>query len=99
MQICKKYRSPAEKTFSRGVFYLRPQGLTRKFRVKPEKEEVHFLSGAYAVTGTVVVQAQNPGLNPQLLEKAIAAHLPALTPDFTRIPRPELLDASGNIFR
>ena len=27
MQICKKYRSPAEKTFSRGVFYLRPQGL------------------------------------------------------------------------
>ena len=49
--------------------------------------------------GTVVVQAQNPGLNPQLLEKAIAAHLPALTPDFTRIRRRELLDASGNIFR
>ena len=47
MQICKKYRSPAEKTFSRGVFYLRPQGLTRKFRVKPEKEEVRFLSGVY----------------------------------------------------
>ena len=47
----------------------------------------------------VVVQAQNPGLNPQLLEKAIAAHLPALTPDFTRIRRRELLDASGNIFR
>ncbi len=46
-------------------------------------QEVRFLSGAHAVTGTVVVQAQNPGLNPQLLEKAIAAHLPALTPDFT----------------
>ena len=53
--------------------------------IAPMIQEVHFLSGAHAVTGTVVVQAQNPGLNPQLLEKAIAAHLPALTPDFTRI--------------
>lgn len=42
---------------------------------------------------------RTPGLNPQLLEKAIAAHLPALTPNFTRIRRRELLDASGNIFR
>jgi len=67
--------------------------------IAPMIQEVHFLSGAHAVTGTVVVQAQNPGLNPQLLEKAIAAHLPALTPDFTRIRRRELLDASGNIFR
>lgn len=67
--------------------------------IAPMIREVHFLPGAHAVTGTVVVQAQNPGLNPQLLEKAIAAHLPALTPDFTRIRRRELLDASGNIFR
>ena len=67
--------------------------------IAPMIQEVYFLSGAHAVTGTVVVQAQNPGLNPQLLEKAIAAHLPALTPDFTRIRRRELLDASGNIFR
>ena len=67
--------------------------------IAPMIQEVHFLSGAQAVTGTVVVQAQNPGLNPQLLEKAIAAHLPALTPDFTRIRRRELLDAFGNIFR
>ena len=67
--------------------------------IAPMIQKVHFLSGAHAVTGTVVVQAQNPGLNPQLLEKAIAAHLPALTPNFTRIRRRELLDASGNIFR
>lgn len=50
MQICKKYRSPAEKTFSRGVFYLRPQDLTRKFRVKPEKEEVHFMEAHFHLT-------------------------------------------------
>ena len=50
MQICKKYRSPAEKTLSRGVFYLRPQDLTRKFRVKPEKEEVHFMEAHFHLT-------------------------------------------------
>lgn len=51
------------------------------------------------VSGTVVVQAQNPGLNPQLLEKAIANYLPELTPDFVRVRRRELLDAEGKIFR
>lgn len=51
------------------------------------------------IIGSVTVQAQNPGLNPQLLEKAIAAHLPELTPDFTRVRRRELLDAQGRCFR
>ena len=51
------------------------------------------------VCGTVVVQAQNPGLNPQLLEKAIANYLPELTPDFVRVRRKELLDAAGKVFR
>ena len=67
--------------------------------IAPMIQKVHFLSGAHAVTGTVVVQAQNPGLNPQLLEKAIERYLPELTPDFTRVRRLELLDAQGNIFR
>ena len=51
------------------------------------------------VCGTVVVQAQNPGLNPQLLERAIANYLPELVPDFVRVRRKELLDADGKIFR
>ena len=51
------------------------------------------------VRGTVVVQAQNPGLNPQLLERAIANYLPELVPDFVRVRRRELLDAEGKIFR
>ena len=51
------------------------------------------------VCGTVVVQAQNPGLNPQLLEKAIANYLLELTPDFVRVRRRELLDADGKVFR
>ena len=51
------------------------------------------------VCGTVVVQAQNPGLNPQLLERAIANYLPELVPDFVRVRRRELLDGEGKIFR
>ncbi len=51
------------------------------------------------ICGTVVVQAQNPGLNPQLLERAIANYLPDLTPDFIRVRRREFLDADGKIFR
>ena len=47
----------------------------------------------------VTVQAQNPGLNPQLLGKAIERYLPDLTPNFTRVRRREVLDAEGKIFR
>lgn len=47
----------------------------------------------------VTVRAQNPGLNPQLLEQAIARQLPQLRPDFLRVRRRELLDEAGNIFR
>ena len=52
-----------------------------------------------AITGTVTVLAQNPGLNPQLLEKAVARYLPDLTPDFLRVRRRAVLDAEGRDFR
>ena len=67
--------------------------------IAPMIKEVSFTAGEGVVTGTVTVQAQNPGLNPQLLEKAIARYLPELAPDFTRIRRRELLDADGRAFR
>ena len=67
--------------------------------VAPMIKEVSFTAGEGVVTGTVTVQAQNPGLNPQLLEKAITRYLPELAPDFTRIRRRELLDADGRAFR
>ena len=47
----------------------------------------------------ITVQAQNPGLNPQLVEKTIAAYLPQLTPDFIRVRRRAILDADGQDFR
>ena len=67
--------------------------------IAPMIKGVSFTAGEGVVTGTVTVQAQNPGLNPQLLEKAIARYLPELAPDFTRIRRRELLDADGRAFR
>ena len=45
------------------------------------------------------VQAQNPGLNPQLIEKAIARELPELMPDFIRVRRKRILDAEGKDFQ
>ena len=39
--------------------------------IAPMIQKVHFLSGAHAVTGTVVVQAQNPGLNPELILEGV----------------------------
>ena len=67
--------------------------------IAPMIREVFFTEGEGIVTGTVTVQAQNPGLNPQLLEKAVARYLPDLTPDFTRIRRRAILDADGRDFR
>ena len=67
--------------------------------IAPMIREVSFTEGEGIVTGTVTVQAQNPGLNPQLLEKAVARYLPDLTPDFTRICRRAILDAEGRDFR
>lgn len=48
---------------------------------------------------TALVQAQNPGLNPQLLGRAIETYFPELTPDFVRVRRLEFLDENENIFK
>ena len=67
--------------------------------IAPMIKDVSFAAGEGAVTGTVTVKAQNPGLNPQLLEKAIAAYRPDLAPDFLRVRRRAILDAEGRDFR
>ena len=45
------------------------------------------------------VMAQNPGLNPALLESAVVRYLPQFKPDFVKVHRLEMLDAQGNIFK
>ena len=48
---------------------------------------------------TVLVSAQNPSCNPQLLVNAIEAYLPECKPDFARIRRLEVYDEQGEPFR
>ena len=55
--------------------------------------------GENALHIDLTVQAQNPGLNPQLIEKAIARALPQLMPDFIRVRRKRILDAEGKDFQ
>ena len=47
----------------------------------------------------VLVCAQNPSLNPQLLINAIEVYAPELMPDHVQITREEIYDARGEIFR
>lgn len=51
------------------------------------------------IRADAVVQAQNPGLNPQLMAQAVERYLPELTPDFVRVRRTALLDDAGRDFR
>ena len=48
---------------------------------------------------TVLVSAQNPSCNPQLLVNAIEHYLPEQKPDFARTRRLEIYDEQGNPFR
>lgn len=47
----------------------------------------------------LMVCAQNPALNPQLIVDAIGRYCPNLLPDFSSTSRVEVYDASGHIFR
>ena len=67
--------------------------------IAPMLHQVELQEQGNTIVALVVVQAQNPGLNPQLLAKAIAAYLPELTPDFVRVRRKRILDADGADFR
>lgn len=46
----------------------------------------------------VVVQAQNPGVNPALLAAAVERHLPQFAPDFVQVRRLALLDEEKKLF-
>ena len=56
-------------------------------------------TGEKSIVMEVLVCAQNPSLNPQLLINAIEIYAPELMPDRVRISRMELYDEKGQIFR
>ena len=52
-----------------------------------------------AMTLDLVLSAQNPGLNPELLRAAFCAEYPQYAPDFVTFHRREVLDGEGRPFR
>lgn len=67
--------------------------------IAPMIREMKWTEEEGKICTQVTVLAQNPGLNPQLLGKAIEKYLPDLQPDFIRIRRQRILDANGEDFR
>ena len=47
----------------------------------------------------VLVSAQNPALNPQLLLTAVEVYEPELMPDYSTVKRLEIYDTEGSVFR
>lgn len=67
--------------------------------VAPLLKEITLMEGEGSIFASVIVSAQNPGLNPAYLVQAIERELPEFAPDFVRVRRKELYDAEMNIFR
>ncbi len=67
--------------------------------IAPMIREMKWTEEPGKIKAQVTVSAQNPGLNPQLLGKAIERYLPEVQPDFIRIRRRRILDANGEDFR
>ena len=51
------------------------------------------------MTVDLVLSAQNPGLNPELIRAAFCQSYPDLAPDFVTFHRRAALDAEGGLFR
>ncbi len=67
--------------------------------IRPMIEKVSIAEGEGELLIDAYVVAQNPGLNPALLESAVARYLPELKPDFVKVHRLAVLDADGKPFR
>ena len=67
--------------------------------IRPMIESLSISEESSLLRLDVRVMAQNPGLNPALLESAVVRYLPQLQPDFVTVHRIEMLDAQGNIFK
>ena len=67
--------------------------------IRPMIEKLSIAEDDGVLRIDALVSAQNPGLNPALLENAVARYLPHLKPDFVTVRRLEMLDADGKTFR
>ncbi len=67
--------------------------------IRPRIQWVKLTPDGSALHMLCRVQAQEPGLNPALMIRAIEKYLPAYSPLSSRIHRTRLLDAEGSLFR
>ena len=67
--------------------------------IRPMIEKLSMTEESGALRMDVYVSAQNPGLNPALLETAVVRYLPHLKPDFVTVRRLEMLGKDGRCFR
>jgi len=67
--------------------------------IRPMLTSVEIAPCEKTVEILATVQAQNPGVNPMLLQQAVERYLPALAPDFCKVHRLAFLDEAGEKFR
>ena len=67
--------------------------------IRPMLQSVEIAPCEKTVEILATVQAQNPGVNPMLLQQAVERYLPDLAPDFCRVHRLAFLDETGEKFR
>ena len=67
--------------------------------IRPMLHSLEMEEAPEALVLTATVAAQDPGLNPALLARAVETYLPALAPDFVRVRRLAFLDRDGKNFR
>lgn len=67
--------------------------------IRPMIEKLSIREREGALELELFARAQNPGLNPALLEAVLVRDLPHLTPDFTTVRRLAFLDEQGQPFR
>ena len=66
--------------------------------IRPMIQSLDINEGEGELRIDACVLAQNPGLNPALLETAVERYLPHLKPDFVTVRRLEMLDSEGKPF-
>ena len=94
--------SALRELFSRGEVLVEKRTKHKELaqiNVVPLLRSLDWEQGKNLVSADLVAAAQNPGLNPALLAKAVATALPEFAPDFARVRRVELYDAEMKPFR
>ena len=89
------------------ALFTRPELLVEKKSKKgmteidilPMLQECTVTETAAGIQLDIIVCAQNPSLNPELLIAAVRRYLPQYAPDDSEICRLEILDAAGQPFR